>query len=176
MLMDENPYGAGYPADASNINGYLHQHLLTGYNTENLWNMALVQAGSVGQCAPTTCGHSGVDGIKLRLDWWADSTVGTPYMVAELSWDLGAHWTTAKVTPAGATSQRSDVLGGSADNWGHSWDIHWDSATSSVFSEVDFNHFLVRLSSQCVTGASCTGVRDYFLDWAPLEVFWHPTV
>jgi hypothetical protein len=27
-----------------------------------------------------------------------------------------------------------------------------------------------------VTGASCTGVRDYYLDWAPLEVFWHPTV
>ncbi|MEY2473312.1 MAG: hypothetical protein QOK28_2641 [Actinomycetota bacterium] len=176
MFLDENPLGSPYTGQSDNINGYLNQHLITGYNTENLWNMALVQAGSVGPCAPSKCGHIVVDGIKLRLDWWSDSTVGTPYMVAELSWDLGGHWSPAKLTPAGATSQRTDVLGGSSDNWGHAWDIHWDSATSSVFSELDFNHFLVRLSSQCVTGASCTGVRDYFLDWAPLEVFWHPTV
>ncbi|HEY7465445.1 MAG TPA: pilus assembly protein TadG-related protein, partial [Dehalococcoidia bacterium] len=68
-------------------------------------------------------GGASVTGIEVRLDAYIDSTFSsTRRMCVELSWDGGASWTSAQQTSNLSTSQNSFYLGGSSDDWGHTWD------------------------------------------------------
>lgn len=61
-----------------------------------------------------------INGIEVRLDWWLDKSA-TSAMNVELSWDGGNSWTTAKMDSNPSTTERTAILGGPLDNWGHTW-------------------------------------------------------
>ena len=126
-------------AFASNINGNGDRHRFYNY----------------GISIPAGCA---IAGIEVRLDWWLDTTGGVNSMSAELSWDGGTSWTTAKTDAIETASQHTVILGGSADTWARTWAI-------SDFSDPNFR---VRLIS---TGANA---RDFFLDWVPVTVYYGP--
>jgi hypothetical protein len=100
-----------------------------------------------------------INGINLRLDAWADSSSSSPSMCAELSWNGGATWTSPKQTSSLSNSQATYNLGGSTDDWGHSW-------TAADTSNANFR---VR-----ITNVSSSTSRDFNLDWAAINV--HYTV
>jgi hypothetical protein len=105
-----------------------------------------------------------IDGIEVRLDAWINSTSFflTRYMCVQLSWDGGLHWTTTGTdyqTSSLSTSQHTYTLGGSGDNWGHSW-------TPSELSDANFR---VR-----VTDVASDTSRTFRLDWVAVEVYYSP--
>jgi hypothetical protein len=95
-----------------------------------------------------------VDGFTVRLDAWVNATGGTRVMCAELSWNGGASWTSAKTTGSLGTGQATFNLGNSSDNWGRSW-------TAANTSNANFR---VR-----VTDVSSTTNRNFALDWVGVE-------
>jgi hypothetical protein len=108
-------------------------------------------------------GGSSIIGIEVRLDAWIDSTSGTTTrrMCVELSWDGGAHWTAAQQIASNlSTSQGTYILGGSGDNWGHTW-------TPSELSDANFR---VRITN--VSNKSSPYIRDFYLDWAAVKVYY----
>ena len=100
-----------------------------------------------------------IAGIEVRLDWWLDSTAGISSMDVELSWDGGTSWTTAKTDTVESTTEHTTTLGGSAVTWGHAWTV----------SELSDANFRVRLTSN-----SDDALRDFFLDWVPVKVYYEP--
>jgi hypothetical protein len=100
-----------------------------------------------------------IKGIEVRLDWWLDDTLGTNSMSVELSWDGGTSWTTAKTDSTETTTEHTATLGGSTDTWGRSW-------TPSELSDANFR---VRLTCN-----STNSIRDFFLDWVPVQVTYTP--
>ncbi len=100
-----------------------------------------------------------VKGIEVRLDWWLDSTYGANSMSIELSWDGGASWTAAETDSTETTSEHTATLGSSTDTWGRSW----------TAGELGDDYFRVR-----VTSNSDDGLRDFYLDWVPVMVYYGP--
>jgi hypothetical protein len=100
-----------------------------------------------------------IKGIEARLDWWLESTEGTNSMSVELSSDGGTSWTAAKTDTEETISEHTATLGSSTDTWGRSW-------TAEDLSNAKF---LVRLTSN-----SDSSVRDFFLDWVPVKVYYGP--
>ena len=98
-----------------------------------------------------------IAGIEVRIDWFMDSTFGTNSMDIELSWDGGASWTAAKTDTTETTTEHTAVLGSSSDGWGHTW----------TATELNNANFRVR-----VTSNSSSEFRDFFLEWAPLKVYY----
>ena len=92
---------------------------------------------------------STITGIEMRLDSRADSTSGAPHVCIELSWNNGISWTAMKTGPNMATSERTDILGGSSDIWGRTWST----------SELTSANFLVR-----IVNVSSSTSRDFFLN------------
>ena len=99
-----------------------------------------------------------VSGIEVKLDWWLSALGDGNSMDVELSWDNGASWTAAKTDALESTSERSVVLGSSSDAWGRTW-------ASSEFAD---DLFLVRATT------NGSGSPTYFLDWAPVKVYYTP--
>ncbi len=98
-----------------------------------------------------------VNGIAVRLDWRLDSTTGTNSMGVELSWDGGTTWTAAKNNTTESKTMHTDTLGGSTDTWGHTW-------TAAQLGDANFR---VRLTSN-----STSSSRDFYLDWAAVQVYY----
>jgi hypothetical protein len=104
-----------------------------------------------------------VSGLAVRLDWWVSFIFLTSSsMSVDLSWDGGSTWTSAYTDTNETTSEHTAVLGGSADTWGRTW----------APSDLSDPNFRVRLSSDC--GGLFCFLIDFFLDWAPLNVFFEP--
>lgn len=97
---------------------------------------------------------SAVVGIEARVDWWLDSVVGSSSLDVALSSD-GVTWTAPKVDTRESSRERSVVLGGGADTWGRAW-------TSAEISSLRVR----------VTATSDRSVRDFFLDWIPVRIFY----
>ena len=116
------------------------RHLFYGYNFG-------IPAGST------------IDGVEVRLDAKLDSVFGEPHMCAEVSWDGGATWTTAKTTFTIATMENSYFLGSPSDTWGRTW-------SASDFSDANF-----RLR---ITNVASSTFRDFELDWAAVQVAYTP--
>ena len=104
-----------------------------------------------------------IAGIEVRLDWWLDSTLSINSMDAELSWDGGTSWTAAKTDTVESTTDHTTTLGRSADTWGHAWAV----------AELTNGNFRVRVTSICTGGPGCA-IRDFFLDWVPVKVYYGP--
>ena len=102
---------------------------------------------------------STIEGIEVRLDAWADSTSGSPFMCVELSWDGGTSWTAAKTTFTIATQENSYFLGSPSDTWSSTW-------SASDFSDTNFR---VR-----VTNVAGSTFRDFELDWVAVQVAYTP--
>ncbi len=102
---------------------------------------------------PTT---ATIQGIEVRLDWWVNSTAGSGRMGAELSWNNGSNWTSAKNDTVLSTSERTVILGGPNDTWGRTWTV----------SQLANNAFRVRVSAY--NGASSS--KTFYLDWVPVRV------
>jgi hypothetical protein len=98
-------------------------------------------------------------GIAVRLDWWLDATAGVSSMSVELSWDGGTTWTALKTDAIESTLEHTTTLGGASDTWGRTWSP----------PEVGDPNFRVRL----VSNSTAAG-RDFFLDWAGVELFYGP--
>jgi hypothetical protein len=98
-----------------------------------------------------------IQGIEVRLDSKVDSTVGSPKMYIQLSWDNGVSWTAAKVTPILSKTRKTYFLGNSADKWGHNW----------TPDELNDQNFKVRI----INVASNTS-RDFRLDWISVNVIY----
>lgn len=96
-----------------------------------------------------------IDGIEVRIDAKVDSTTGSPKICAQLSWDGGTSWTTAKTTSNLTTSNATYTLGTGSDNWGRAW------------SDTDFSNSNFRV--RVIDVASDTN-RDFSLDWAAVKV------
>ncbi len=102
---------------------------------------------------------STIEGIEVRLDAWADSTTGAPFMCVDLSWDSGTTWTAVQTTPALGTSEGTFILGSASDTWGRTW-------SASDFSNANFR---VR-----VTNVASSTSRDFRLDWVPVQLTYTP--
>ncbi len=98
---------------------------------------------------------SSISGIEVRLDAWADSTTGSPFMCVELSWDGGATWTATKNTATLGTAEATFTLGTTTDTWGRTW-------ASTDFTNANFR---VR-----ITNVAGNTARDFRLDWAAVQV------
>jgi hypothetical protein len=96
-----------------------------------------------------------ISGIEVRLDGRADSSTGVSRFCVQVSWDGGSTWTTAQQTAELTSTTTTYTLGGSSDDWGHSW----------ANSEVSNANFRVR-----VVSVSDTTTRDFFLDWVSVRV------
>ena len=127
-------------AFASNRNGRGDRHRFYNY----------------GFSIPSNCA---IQGIKVRLDWWLDSTWDWNSMSVELSWDGGTSWTAAKTDSTETDTEHTAILGGSADTWGHPWSL----------AELSDANFRVRVISN-----SGQWSRDFFLDWVPVKVYYGP--
>lgn len=95
-----------------------------------------------------------VTGIEARVDWWLDSVVGTSSLDVELSAD-GLTWTSPKADARETNREHSTLLGGSADTWGRAW------------TPTEISNLRAR-----VTARSDRSVRDFFLDWIPVKVYY----
>jgi hypothetical protein len=96
-----------------------------------------------------------ISGVEVRLDGRADSSTGQSRFCVQLSWDGGSTWTTAQQTADLTTTTTTYTLGGSSDDWGHSW----------ANSDVSNSNFRVRVISM-----SDNNTRDFFLDWVSVRV------
>ena len=97
-----------------------------------------------------------INGIEVRLDAWADSTTGSPFMCVELSWDGGATWTAATTSPNLTTAEATYILGSATDTWGRTWN------SANDFTDANFR---VR-----ITNVASNNQRDFRLDWAAVQV------
>jgi hypothetical protein len=96
-----------------------------------------------------------IQGIEVRLDARADSTVGSPKICVQISWDGGATWTAAKSTATLAATEATYVLGSPSDLWGRSW-------STANFSNTSFR---IR-----VTDVASDTARDFYLDYIAVNV------
>jgi hypothetical protein len=100
-------------------------------------------------------GTSTVQGIEILLDAKADSTVGSPKLCIQLSWNGGASWTTVKQTGTLSTTEQTYTLGSPTDTWGRVWTI----------ADLSNANFRVRI----IDVASDTA-RDFSLDSISVRV------
>lgn len=96
-----------------------------------------------------------INGIELLLDASVDSTVGSPQMCVQLSWDGGVTWSPAVATPLLSTTETTYILGSPTDTWGHVWHT----------ADLSTTNFRVRVSN-----IASTVSRDFALDWVAVRV------
>ena len=99
-----------------------------------------------------------ISGIEVRLDWWLSALGGGNSIDVELSWDGGTSWTAAKTDAVESTSERSAILGGSSDTRGRTWAV----------AELSDSNFRARATT------NGSGGLTYYLDWAPVKVYYAP--
>ncbi|MCI0580003.1 MAG: hypothetical protein L0332_11125 [Chloroflexi bacterium] len=102
-------------------------------------------------------GGATINGIEVRLDAKADPAAYFPKLCVQLSWNGGASWTTAQVTPVLSNGELTYILGGPANTWGRTW-------SSSDFANANF-----RVRVTAVAGAT---VNDFSLDWVAVRVLY----
>jgi hypothetical protein len=103
-------------------------------------------------------GTATVQGIQVRLDANADSTVGSPKICVSLSWNGGTSWTPWKTSPTLTDVEKAYVLGGTFDSWGHTW-------TSAELSNTSFQVRVANITSDNST--------DISLDWIAVNVIYN---
>jgi hypothetical protein len=138
-LTPANAYadGSGYATNAGG-NGDRHRYYTYGINL------------------PSGCE---VTGIALRLDYWLKNTGGSNSVRAELSWDGGTSWTTARTDSTEPTSETTVILGSSSDIWGRTW-------TGADLSDANLR---VRVTMNLGNSG-----QEVYLDWIPINVYYAP--
>ena len=98
---------------------------------------------------------STVEGIQVRLDAHADSSVGAPKLCVTLSWDNGVSWLPWRESPVLSDTEKSYGLGWPSDTWGRSW-------TAAELSDASFQ---LRIANIAVNDTT-----DFSLDWVAVNV------
>jgi hypothetical protein len=94
-------------------------------------------------------------GLEVQLQARADSTLGSPRMCVQLSFNGGTTWTTARTTPTLSTSRRTNTLGSATDLWGRAW-------LPGEFSNTNFRVRIINVASSTA--------RDFSLDSLAVRV------
>ncbi len=127
------------PSDAC-ANGTKDKHLYYDFNI-NLPATAVIQ------------------GIEVHLDALTDSSLGSPKLCVQLSWDGGVTWTEERSTLTLSMTETIYLLGNPSDTWGRSW-----------FSS-DFNNENLRLR---IANVSDDPLRDFYLDYVTVNITYQP--
>jgi hypothetical protein len=99
-----------------------------------------------------------ITGIAVSPEWFVNEVGGDAKITIALSWDGGAHWTSAKTDSAESIDEEhTATLGGSDDDWGRDWDV--DELTDADFQ--------VRITAD----TDGTSTRTFSLDWIPVTVY-----
>jgi hypothetical protein len=96
-----------------------------------------------------------IQGIQVRLEAHADSTVGSPKLCVTLSGDGGSNWTGWKTSSTLTDSEQTYFLGGTSDTWGRTWTVN----------ELSNGNFQVRIAD-----IANNDTRDFSLDWVAVNV------
>ena len=140
--------GSGNASDASSGTGTSTSCTATGKDRHIFYDYGIsIPTGST------------INGIEVRTDAWADSKSGIPRLCVQLSWNGGATWTTNQTAPNLTTSETTNILGSTSDNWGRTW-----SAT-----ELNNTNFRVR-----ITDVAASTARTFSLDWVSVQVTYTP--
>jgi len=102
---------------------------------------------------------SSVSGIQVRTDVGTANNNGTSWICAQLSWDGGTTWTTAKSVVLMTSAITTYTLGGAADTWGRTW-------TGSNFSNANFRVRVIDVSD--------ASNKDFMLDYLAVQVTYIP--
>lgn len=97
-----------------------------------------------------------IKGIKVRLDWFLDSTDGDNSIDVELSWDGGTNWTDAKSDDEETTTEHSVILGSDSDTWGRDWEV----------DELSNDNFRVKVT------CNSSELRTFSLEWIPIRIYY----
>jgi hypothetical protein len=96
-----------------------------------------------------------IQGIQVRLDAHADSTVGSPKLCVTLSSDGGSTWTAWKTSSPLTDSEQTYFLGGTSDTWGRTW----------TANELSNGNLQVRIADIASNDST-----DFSLDWVAVNV------
>ncbi|MBI2783305.1 MAG: S8 family serine peptidase [Gammaproteobacteria bacterium] len=108
-----------------------------------------------GFAIPTT---AAVKGLQVQLKARADSSLGSPAICVQISWNGGQSWTAPKRTATLGTTLTTYALGSATDTWGRSW------------SPGDFTNTNFRV--RVIDVASSTA-RDFSLDSVAVNVSYY---
>ncbi len=112
---------------------------------------------SFGLGVPLTA--TAINGITVDYEIGIDAISGTNIVCAQLSWDGGVTWTTAKSKPVTATALTGYSLGGATDTWGRTW-------LPAQLTDASFRVRLINVSNSTA--------RDYSLDVVEVRVSYTP--
>jgi hypothetical protein len=100
-----------------------------------------------------------VSGIQVRASVGENNTTGTTQLCAQLSWNAGVSWTTAKSVSLTATAITAYTLGATNDTWGRSW-------LGAEFANASFRVRLIDVSNQTT--------KNFRLDGLSVQVTYTP--
>jgi hypothetical protein len=85
-----------------------------------------------------------INGIEVRADWWVEMGWWDNQLCVELSWNGGTSWTSQEcdLVWEEVWTERTVVLGGPTDAWGHTW----------TAGELSNSYFLVRVEIWSMEG------------------------
>jgi hypothetical protein len=155
--------GDGYdvtPANACTVDGAIATDTNTGTNLSlvctdagkdrhRFWDFTLGVPGTV----------SAIGGIQVRTDVGLNNNAGNSLICAQLSWDGGTTWTTAKSVAVPNVGVTTYTLGAANDTWGRSW-------LGSDFSNANFRVRLIDASDRTS--------KDFRLDGLAVQVTYTP--
>lgn len=100
-----------------------------------------------------------INGIQVRLNGLVDATIGAPKACVQLSWDGGLSWSAARSVQFRNTNENTFTLGNATFLWGRSWN-------ANDFSNGNFRVRVINVSSDTL--------RDFYLDWVGVQVYYQP--
>ena len=100
-----------------------------------------------------------IHGIEVRLDAYTDNSNNAQAMCVEISWNNGANWTAAQVTPQLNDVLSTYTLGSPTDTWGRIW----------IANQLANGVFRIR-----ITNTAANQDRDFYLDWVAVQVTYSP--
>lgn len=100
-----------------------------------------------------------VIGIQVQVSIGLNNTSGTTLLCAQLSWDGGTTWTSAKSVALTNAAITTLTLGAASDTWGHAW-------TAAQLSTTRFRVRLIDVSS--------LSTKEFQLDSVRVQVTYTP--
>ena len=160
-LRDSGGDGTGYeinPSYAYSTNGVS----AVDYNSGTTISTSCTDGGkdkhrfyNFGFAIPAT---SSIKGLQVQLKARADSSLGSPKICVQVSWNGGLSWTAPKNTATLGTTLTTYALGSATDTWGRIW-------STGDLTNTNFRLRLIDVSSSTA--------RDFILDSVTVNVSYY---
>lgn len=160
-LRDSGGDGTGYeinPSYAYSTNGVS----AVDYNSGTTTSTSCTDGGkdkhrfyNFGFAIPTT---SAIKGLQVQLKSRADSSLGSPKICVQVSWNGGQSWSAPKSTTTLGTTLTTYALGSVTDTWGRIW-------SPGDFTNTNFRVRVIDVSSSTA--------RDFSLDSIAVNVSYY---